>query len=91
MPEGLHWDRVLFSAKESTYKAWFPLTAEWLGFHETSVKLRRDGTFTSHLLVPGPTVGGRRIDRFAGHWMIEQDLVLTAIAIPVLYARANRK
>lgn len=22
----LHWDRILFSAKETTYKTWFPLT-----------------------------------------------------------------
>ena len=29
---GTHWDRMLFSAKESVYKAWFPLTQRWLGF-----------------------------------------------------------
>jgi 4'-phosphopantetheinyl transferase EntD len=28
------WDRLLFSAKESIYKTWFPLAREWLGFEE---------------------------------------------------------
>jgi 4'-phosphopantetheinyl transferase EntD len=30
----VHWDRLLFSAKESVYKAWFPLGRRRLGFHE---------------------------------------------------------
>ena len=28
------WDRVLFCAKETLYKAWFPLTGRWLGFED---------------------------------------------------------
>jgi 4'-phosphopantetheinyl transferase EntD len=32
-----HWDRVLFSAKESVYKPWFPLTQRWLGFEEVAI------------------------------------------------------
>lgn len=46
----VHWDRVLFSAKESVYKAWFPLTRRWLGFEEADIDLRPDGTFTVTLL-----------------------------------------
>ncbi|WP_435850125.1 4'-phosphopantetheinyl transferase family protein [Streptomyces uncialis] len=34
----LHWDRLLFSAKESVYKTWFPLTGAWLGFEEAEVE-----------------------------------------------------
>lgn len=30
----VHWDRFLLSAKESVYKAWYPLTGRWLGFDE---------------------------------------------------------
>ena len=29
---GTHWDRLLFSAKETVYKGWFPMTGERLGF-----------------------------------------------------------
>ena len=31
-PPAVSWDRLLFSAKESVYKAWFPLTLRWLDF-----------------------------------------------------------
>ncbi|KPI27794.1 4'-phosphopantetheinyl transferase [Actinobacteria bacterium OV320] len=35
----VHWDRLLFSAKESVYKAWFPLTRKWLDFSEADIDL----------------------------------------------------
>ncbi len=31
------WDRLLFSAKESVYKTWFPLTGRWLGFEDAEL------------------------------------------------------
>jgi 4'-phosphopantetheinyl transferase EntD len=49
---GICWDRLLFSAKESVYKAWFPLTRRWLGFEEAEVTIETDGTFTARLLAP---------------------------------------
>lgn len=33
----VHWDRLLFCAKEATYKAWFPLTGRWLGFEDARI------------------------------------------------------
>ena len=33
------WDRVLFSAKESIYKSWYPLQRRWLGFEDVRVDL----------------------------------------------------
>ncbi len=36
-PTGLHWDRILFCAKEATYKAWFPVTRRWLGFEDAHI------------------------------------------------------
>ena len=42
------WDRLLFSAKESVYKAWFPLARRWLGFDEACITIdTAGGTFTS--------------------------------------------
>ncbi|MFD5466399.1 4'-phosphopantetheinyl transferase [Kitasatospora sp. NPDC127059] len=75
------WDRILFSAKESVYKAWFPLTELWLDFHEAELDLSPDGTFTARLLVPGPVVGGRRLDGFDGRWAVRDGLLATAIAV----------
>jgi 4'-phosphopantetheinyl transferase EntD len=40
LPAGVHWDRLLFSAKESVYKTWFPLARRWLGFEEAAVEFR---------------------------------------------------
>jgi 4'-phosphopantetheinyl transferase EntD len=38
----VHWDRLLFCAKEATYKAWFPLAHRWLGFEDAEITLRPD-------------------------------------------------
>jgi enterobactin synthetase component D / holo-[acyl-carrier protein] synthase len=69
------WDRLLFSAKESIYKAWFPLARRWLDFSEARVELRPDGTFSAKLLVDGPVPG------FEGRWLAGAGLLLTAVAV----------
>lgn len=79
---GVAADRLLFSAKESVYKAWFPLTGRWLGFEQASVTLRPTGTFTARLLVDGMTADGRRLTSFEGRWTAGRGLVLTAVAVP---------
>ncbi|MBR7838548.1 4'-phosphopantetheinyl transferase superfamily protein [Actinospica durhamensis] len=33
----VHWDRLLFCAKESVYKAWYPLAHRWLDFQDAAV------------------------------------------------------
>ncbi len=81
---GVCWDRLLFSAKESVYKAWFPLARRWLGFEEADlVADPATGTFTARLLVPGPAAGGRPLTGFTGRWLAGRGLILTAIALPV--------
>ncbi|ONH35511.1 hypothetical protein BL254_11230 [Protofrankia sp. BMG5.30] len=55
----VHWDRLLFSMKESVYKAWFPLARRWLGFEDASITIDPlGGTFSVHLLVDGPVLPG---------------------------------
>ncbi|MBB2914588.1 4'-phosphopantetheinyl transferase EntD [Streptosporangium becharense] len=83
---GIHWDRLLFSAKESVYKAWFPLTGRWLGFEEAHLDLSPSGTFTARFLVPGPVVDGRELTGFTGRWLVAEGLVVTAIALPGIAA-----
>jgi len=79
------WDRLLFSIKESVYKAWFPLAGSWLGFEDASVSIdRARRTFSAHLLVPGPTLQGHQLDGFSGRWLAAEGLVLSAIAVPVI-------
>ncbi|MGI5459568.1 4'-phosphopantetheinyl transferase family protein [Streptomyces sp. CA-249302] len=84
----VHWDRLLFSAKESVYKAWFPLTGQWLEFTEADIEVTVDpgerlhGSFRAELLVPGPMVGGRRLGHFEGRWTVQRGLVATAVSVP---------
>jgi 4'-phosphopantetheinyl transferase EntD len=76
------WDRLLFSVKESIYKAWFPLARSWLGFEDASVAIDCSrGTFSANLLVPGPTLRGHKLDGFSGRWIATDGLVLSAIAL----------
>ena len=76
------WDRLLFSAKESVYKAWYPLTGRWLDFAEAEVLIDpASARFVARLLVPGPVVAGRKWQEFAGSYVVRNGLVLTAVAI----------
>ena len=73
--EGICWDRVLFSAKESVFKAWFPLTRQWLGFHDAQLTFDPTaGRFRARLLD-----GGRELD---GRYAVMDGLVLTALVLP---------
>lgn len=78
----VHWDRLLFSAKESVYKAWFPLARRWLGFEDAVLSLDPEaGRFSARLLVPGPQLAGAELRGFSGRWLVADGLVLTAIAV----------
>jgi 4'-phosphopantetheinyl transferase EntD len=86
MPAGVHWDRILFCAKEATYKAWFPLTKRWLGFEDAHITFEVDGsgsggTFESVSLIDGATLSGPPLTSLAGRWSVERELVLTAIVL----------
>jgi enterobactin synthetase component D / holo-[acyl-carrier protein] synthase len=79
----VHWDRLLFSAKEAVYKVWFPLARSWLGFEDATLTLDPAArTFHARLLKPWPEVGGRFLPVLEGRWLVRDGLVLTAIALP---------
>jgi 4'-phosphopantetheinyl transferase EntD len=80
---GTSWDRLLFSAKESVYKTWFPLARRWLGFESADVVIdAAGGTFTARLLVPGPVVNGSPLTLLHGRWLSGQGLLVTAVVVP---------
>ncbi len=80
---GTHWDRLLFSAKESIYKVWFPLAERWLGFEDALVAIDpREQRFSARILVPGPTVQGGELREVEGRWLVADGLVVAAIALP---------
>lgn len=77
----VHWDRLLFSAKESVYKAWFPLTKSWLGFEDASIEIAPTGTFSARFMVTPPEINGTKLYGFDGRWLQREDLVITAIGL----------
>jgi 4'-phosphopantetheinyl transferase EntD len=77
----VHWDRLLFSIKESVYKAWFPLTRRWLDFQEASITIDPAGTFTAALLVPGPILDGQELTGFSGRFAVSDSLMVSTIAV----------
>ncbi|CAN5551306.1 4'-phosphopantetheinyl transferase [soil metagenome] len=86
LPGGLHWDRILFCAKEATYKAWYPLTHRWLGFEDAHITFGVDGsgtagTFTSRILIDPAAEFGPPLTRLAGRWSVADGLTLTAIVL----------
>ena len=92
--EGVHWDRVLFSAKEAVFKTWFPLTHRWLEFEGARIELTPDppeahaedelarGSFTATLLVDPPVVDDRALERLPGRYLVTRGFILAAITVP---------
>lgn len=85
LPPGLHWDRILFCAKEATYKAWFPLTGRWLGFEDAHITFGvgsdGSGTFVSRILIDPGALAGPPLTELAGRWSVASGLALTAIVL----------
>jgi 4'-phosphopantetheinyl transferase EntD len=80
--DGLHWDRVLFSAKESVFKAWFPIARRWLGFADASVRFDPDrDAFCARLVTERVAIGGRETTCFDGRYLVDRGYVWTAVAI----------
>lgn len=87
----VHWDTLLFTAKEATYKAWFPLTRRWLGFSDARITLVPDGddddktvtgSLRSQILVdPQAVDGGADLLEFRGRWVVRDGYVASAIVL----------
>jgi 4'-phosphopantetheinyl transferase EntD len=79
------WDRLLFSAKESVYKAWFPVAGRWLGFGDASLDVEPGIAAEDGTVAGGYTVrihqSGAPVTRMTGRWRVESGFVLTAITL----------
>jgi 4'-phosphopantetheinyl transferase EntD len=87
------WDRLLFSAKESTYKTWCSLTGYAPRLSDCLITPDpENGTFRSLLDVPAPMVTGHEIDHLTGHWRIAthhgSTYVATMIAVSARHCTA---
>lgn len=81
-PDSPNWDRLLFSAKEAVYKAWFPLVGEWLDHQQAEITFDPpDGTFVALLARDGLFVDGHQVRRLDGRWIRDRGILLTAVVL----------
>lgn len=77
------WDRLLFSAKEAVYKAYFSLTHRRLGFKDARVTFQpQNGAFTVFVR-PEPAVDWQAPTGLRGRWLVRDGLIVTAVTVPV--------
>jgi 4'-phosphopantetheinyl transferase EntD len=82
LENGPCWDRLLFSAKESVYKAWCPVVGTWLDPQETEIVFHPGSSaFTAVLSRGGMTAGERPIARLEGRWTRQRETLVTALVL----------
>lgn len=69
------WDRLLFSAKEAIYKAWFPFKATWLEFEDVDINFDLRGGFVGALKLAD--MKDRKV--LQGRWTVQRNLLMTAV------------
>ncbi|PWK63496.1 4'-phosphopantetheinyl transferase EntD [Streptomyces sp. CG 926] len=79
---GINWDKLLFSTKESVYKAWFPQTSLALEFEDALIRIDpAHRTFSARVLPPALVAAHPDLSTFAGRWLVREGIVLTAITV----------
>jgi len=95
---GLHWDRLLFSAKESVFKAWYGLAGQWLDFSECDILWGPEGDlesvgedlfagiFIAHLARSWSSGGDNSSreakNRFEGRFVFGKEHLATMVTVP---------
>ncbi|GGY15612.1 4'-phosphopantetheinyl transferase family protein [Streptomyces anandii] len=88
----VHRDRLLFSAKECVYKAWFPMMRTELDFEDAEITFTpasgagpaqpSGGAFHARILRPARNASGQHVGAFEGRWTAARGLLVTAIVLP---------
>lgn len=80
--DGDHWGTVLFSAKESVYKAWYPLARRWLDYRDAELTLDLEhGAFRARILLPLEP-GFFPWNPLEGRFAVSAERVFTAVTVP---------
>jgi 4'-phosphopantetheinyl transferase EntD len=82
LPGACCWDRLLFSAKESVFKAWFPLTRRWLDFYDVNVKFSPE-THSFRAFICLTNTAGSLTERYLieGTFVARKDILVSAVTI----------
>lgn len=81
-PGGVHWDRLLFSAKESVFKAWFPITELSLDFKDALIVLSLEDNSFYAKLVRSTVMASLDLTTFSGKFLVRGRLILTSVTAP---------
>lgn len=77
-----NWDRLVFSAKESVYKAWYPCRKARFNALDFSIKfLPESSCFEVDFSTPGFDGNQRAGARFHGRYLVGNDMILTSVAV----------
>jgi enterobactin synthetase component D / holo-[acyl-carrier protein] synthase len=78
----VHWDRLVFSAKEAIFKTWFVLTKCRLDFDEIVITFDiKKRVFSARLLRSGRAAHDSDFATVDGRWMVRSGLIATAVAL----------
>ncbi|MDQ3157291.1 MAG: 4'-phosphopantetheinyl transferase superfamily protein [Actinomycetota bacterium] len=76
----VHWDRAIFSIKESCYKTWYPIERRWLGFDDVDVRIDgRARAFEARVLESARRTDFPEVVR--GRWSSAEGLIVTALVL----------
>ncbi|MGQ4511505.1 4'-phosphopantetheinyl transferase superfamily protein [Streptomyces sp. DW26H14] len=89
------WDRLVFSLKETIFKAWYPRTRYELDFAEADVtpvpEADSSGTFGFALTVAPDGPDTRWLTATRGRWTTGDGILVTALAVPRTALPAQRR
>jgi 4'-phosphopantetheinyl transferase EntD len=77
------WALVLFSAKESVFKAWFPVVGSWLGFQHARIEFQPHArAFRAVILPEAPGAHEDTPTELTGRFYVDGERVFTSALIP---------
>ncbi len=83
--DDVHLDRILFSAKEAVFKAWFAYADCPVGFRDCDIAFDLDTASFRATVTPRARAAGARglpADPLTGRWRAQDGIVVTAAVIP---------
>jgi 4'-phosphopantetheinyl transferase EntD len=91
---GVDWHKVIFSAKESTYKCYYPLARRMLNFHDVEVSIDPEKkTFSARLLRGTDGIGGAGghggLDLLRGRFAFDERYVVTGVTLTAAELQAS--
>jgi 4'-phosphopantetheinyl transferase EntD len=77
-----NWDRLLFSAKESIYKVWYPIRKTWLDFKDISIAFEpMTSSFSVAFTSPGMDWLNDRAATFSGRYLLTESHLFTSAVV----------